>query len=189
MTRGKETGTVSGGGEVAKPTPRKRKPAEDPRATLLKEAGDNFTYKPFSEMKQEQRDALIWVKEKISGFRIEMQRLLDYSPIRQQLTDTDDYKAYLESIRTAERRANAAIACDWKKESAFDVDSDPGLEYPIVEDNHTDERQRLCYEISKATFELTMLFLWFLPLGRYLSLFRTEMEEVRGWLIDTVNRN
>ena len=168
-------------------TARKRKPAEDPRASLLKEAGDNFTYK--GNPTAEQKDAYNWVQARFSEFNVKMQRLLDYSTLRQQLTDTDDYRAYLESARVAERRANAAIACDWKKDSGFDVDCDPELKYPIVEDNHTDERQRLCYEISKATFELTMLFLWYLPLGRYLSLFRTEMENVRGWLIDTVNRN
>ena len=187
MDRGKETGTVTGGGEVVKPSPRKRKPAEDPRAALLKEAADNFTYK--DSPTEDQVAAYKWVVSQVSIFKVKMLRLLDFSTIRAPLTDTDDYKAYLDSIRVAERRANAAIACDWKKDSAFDIDTVELIEYPIVEDTHTDERQRLCYEISKATFELTMLFLAHLPLGRYLSLFRTEMENVRGWLIDTVNRN
>ena len=171
-------------------TARKRKPAEDPRASLLKEAADNFTYK--GSPTEDQRNAYKWVRNRFNDFKVEMERLLDFSTIRRTLTDVDtgrsNYRAYLESVRVAERRANAAIACDWKKDSAFDVDTAEGLEYPIVEENHASEEQRLCYEISKASFELTMLILAHLPLGRYLSLFKTEMENVRGWLIDTVNQ-
>jgi len=169
--------------------PRKRKPKPPeptPREKLIEEAADNLTYK--GDLSEDQRNAFAWVRDNFNAFNVEMERLLDFSKIRKQLTLTDDYKAFQESSRVAERRANAAIACDWKPDSAFDVDTAEGLEYPIKETT-TSEEQRLCFEVSKATFELTMKLLAYLPLGRYLSLFRTEMEVTRGWLIDTINRN
>ena len=174
--------------------PQKRKPAApkvsptpaQQRKQLIDDAVHDFTFK--SDVTDEQRDAFIWVLKTFSEFNNEMLRLFDFSKIRKQLSQTDDYQAFSESSRKAERWANSAIANDWKTNSAFDVDSAEGIEYPILE-AHTSEEQRLCYEVSKRCFELTTKILSHLPLGRHLSLFKTEMQVARGWLIDTVNRN
>ena len=167
-------------------TPARPEPEPTPREKLIAEAADNLTYK--SDLSEDQKAALRWVQDNFTAFNIEMEKLLDFSPIRKRVTLTADYKAFQDSSREAERRANAAIACDWKEDSAFDGDTAEGIPYPVKEDA-TDERQRLCFQASKACFELTMKLIKFLPLGRYLSIFRTEMEVARGWLLDTINRN
>ena len=118
-----------------------------------------------------------------------MLRLFDFSKIKKRISQTDDYKAFRESSRKAERWANSAIANDWKSDSAFDVDTAAGVAYPIVAEDHASEQQRLCYEVSRLCFELTTKILSHLPLGRHLSLFKTEMQVARGWLIDTITRN
>ena len=178
---------MKGTTQKRKPTPKPPTP-EQTRQQLLEAVASDFTYK--SNFSDEQMNAWNWVQGNFKQFNADMQRLLDFSKIRKRLTITDDYKAFTNSSRVAERRANAAIANDWN-DSAFDVDSAEGIEYPIKERDPSSitEQDRLCDEVSKACFELTIKFMAHLPLGRYLSLFRTEMEAARGWLLDTINRN
>lgn len=175
--------------DETKTTPRKPRtptPAKQ-REQLINDAVHDFTFK--SDVSSEQRTAFLWVLKNFSEFNNEMLRLFDFSKIKKRISQTDDYKAFRESSRKAERWANSAIANDWKDDSAFDVDSAAGVEYPIVAEDHASEQQRLCYEVSRLCFELTTKILSHLPLGRHLSLFKTEMQVARGWLMDTINRN
>ena len=181
-------------GQDKKPaTPKKRtpKPPTKPpepttRDLLLERITHDFLYK--GDLKKEVTETLKWANFQIVDFQGEIQDLFEYSEIQARLIDTDEYHAYKVSIREAHRWANTAIVNDWTPGSTFDTETAHGLEYPINE-VISPEDQRLCYEVSKRCFELTILLAKYLPEGRALSLFTTEMQITRGWLLDSIILN
>ena len=174
------------------PTQRKRptqkaEPEKSTRDLLIERVKNDLLFK--KDLSDEQIETLQWTKTHIEAFREGIENLIEFSPIKKRLIDTDEYRyGYLISIRESHRWANTAIANDWTKESDFDRDIASGLEYPEEADIRS-EQQRLCYEISRRCYELTTLLVTHLPEGRALSLFATEMQNTRGWLLDTVNLN
>ena len=164
------------------------KPEKTSRELLIERVTSDFIFK--SDLYDEQKAMFGWVKNLYSEFTRDIERLFEASPIDARLIFTDEYAAYKVSVREAERWANTAIANDWKPTDTFDSTKIGGLEYTETEPNTAEpEQTKLCFEVSKACFELTTILAMHLPEGRALSVLCTEMQVVRGWLLDTINLN
>lgn len=152
------------------------------RELLIERVVDNFTYK---KPTKEKIKVYNWITEQFLEFTTGVEQLFDFSKIKKRLIDTSDYAYYKSHIGASEKWANGAVANDWK--SSINTNDATELEY--AEETTTTEKQRLCYEISKRCFEFTVRLSSVLPEGRHLSLFVTEMQLVRGWLLNTINNN
>ena len=171
----------------SKPDEPRQRTQKDTRKELLDRIVGDMTYKSGTP---EQRVIWTWIVAVFAGFKQEVKTLLEHSEIPQRLIHTGEYHTYEKELRRAERWANAAVANDWKKDSAFNPDDAEPLKYPVEPgESGTSEKHKLCDEISRMCFELDTLMAQYLPEGRSLSLFTTKMQEVRGSLLDTVNMN
>lgn len=171
-----------------KKTTRTRTPKKNSRQEFLDRVINDFTYT--SDQSNEQRETWKWIRLQFEGTESRIRNTLEMSPIEERLIHTDAYDAFKKSLRIAERFCNAAVARDWKANSAFDFSETELIEYPGERpDVHAPEKIKLCHEATAQLFQLATLMARYLPEGRALSCAATELEVTRGWLLDTVNFN
>lgn len=157
------------------------------RAELLHRVVSDFTYKAdFSEAQSAQ-----WkmVKKHFEGFRADMQELMDrVMTDRGYFGGGSFHLGYRLSLREVERWCNTAIANDFETGSPADLEK-YGVEVPEYNGPSGGElvRHQVCDAISKKCFESVVWLVSVLPMGRALSVAVTRMQDVRGWLLDTVN--
>ena len=157
----------------------------DMRVGLLERVVSDFTYK--ADFSQAQKAQWQMVKTDFETFRASMDDMLNEHNIAIG-SDVDAYLGYTLALRETERWCNTAIANDFKTGSPVDmaqVDvSVPSYEGPSGGDL---ERHKVCDTISAMCFDLIVFLVSVLPMGRALSVAITRMQDVRGWLLDTVN--
>ena len=173
--------------KTAKPRTKKQSPVRNTRQELLDRIVEDMIYKTATP---EQRKIWTWIATTFNRFQREARHLFNYSEVPNRLVDTSEFFTYAKELRRAERWANSAVANDWTDNSDFDTEEALPMQYPVEPgQGGTGERHKLCDEVSRMTFELDTLMAQYLPEGRHLSLFATQMQVVRGALMDTINDN
>lgn len=162
----------------------------DPRQAFLEQTADDFTYK--AKFTNEQSAMWEFVKVSVADFHGRVEDRLRQIPsalTQQPLVQTDEYIEYGHALQNAERWFNTAIANDWETGNpvALKHEIDP-VKYKGPSGGEA-VRHQICDYISEMCFVLMMTMAARLPTGRALSVARTQMQEVRGWLLDTVNEN
>ena len=177
--------TTNNSQKTAKPC--KPRTQRNTRKELVDRIIHDMTYKTGTP---EQHEVYAWIATTFASFQQQVRHLFNYAEIPNRLVDTSQYFTYTKELRRAERWANGAVANDWTDDSAFKTAEAKPLKYPVEPgQDGTSERHKLCDEISRMTFELATLMAEYLPEGRHLSLFATQMQDVRGALLDTINEN
>ena len=139
-------------------------------------------------IEKEQAEALKWVKSQFSEFRNDVFQTIESSRIPERLALTDEFIAYKFSVRKAERWAKAAIINDWDPDFVF-TPTPAIAPYSVELDITALEQERVCHQLSKYVFELGVRLATVLPDGRALGCFATEVQVLRGWLMDAVMEN
>jgi hypothetical protein len=156
------------------------------RAQLLTRVINDFIYKKdFTEVQGRQWDV---VKQRFDGFREEMDRLLRNADISPLFREKDEHLGYRLALRETERWCNTAIANDSETGDPVDL-TKYGVEVPEYTgpSGGGTPRHKICDTISLKCFDLIVYLVSVLPMGRALSVAVTRMQDVRGWLLDTVN--
>lgn len=158
------------------------------RGEFLGRLAHEFIFK--ANTTDEQKEAFVWVQDQFKRFTSGINNLFEYSQVKARLVQSPEYEAYKIFIRNAARWANTAIANNWGESFEWQPlhKRETNVIYPLKEEI-TNERERLCYEISKRCYEHTLGIAEVLPLGQSLSNFATEMQVARGWLLDAINSN
>ena len=156
------------------------------REAFIQRVESDFIYKPGTP---EQHEVYQWIDNMFYGLRSLIAQKFDYSPVDVRLIHTPEYQKSLDSLRVAERRCNAAVANEWKKDSAFDIEEAKPTLYPAESENDAPEFQKLCHTVTKAYFEIVSLMVKHLPHGDYIEKFVDEMEVARGWALDAINNH
>ena len=163
-----------------------RTTSKPPQQPLSERIAHDLTY--VSDQTGEQVEAWQWVKEQFEGFRNHIFNTLEHTTLPARFTQTDEFTLYTFSARLAERWANAAIARDWK--AGFEFDPNATIpEYPLKSVTNAPERNSLCFDINVHIYFLGVSIAQALPEGRPLSCFATELEVMRGWLMDCINEH
>ena len=187
MVEGKETKETkakrtTGKQKITPPNPT----GEQPHTPLFERMKIDLSYEAGSEA---QKEAWAWLKDQFAGTRHRIFNTLEHSKLAERITETDEFILYKFSMRTAERWANAAIAKDWKPDHVFDKATIIVPEYPIGIQADAPEVQRLCHAVGALLYEGAITIAQGIPEGRYASLYATEIQVARGWLMDAINMN
>ena len=153
------------------------------RKAMLDRVVSDFTFK--ADQTDDQKTLWNSIAHHFSEFHSKVLYLFeDHTEIKA----SDEYKAFQLASRNAQRWFNTAVANDYGEE--FDMDADfQEIAYPGPEDGPSNERIHLCESVNKYCFFLVTKLTQILPHGRALSVALTNMQEVRGWLLDAINLN
>ena len=165
------------------------------RAELMHRVANDFLYK--ADFSQAQNAQWKTVKKTFETFRADIKDLLEQMGFPHGFTPgiliggvhgIEGYTAYKVALRETERWCNTAIANDFKTGSPVDI-TKYGVEVPEYEGPSGGDtiRHQICDAISQKCFDLIIFMVTILPMGRALSVAVTRMQDVRGWLLDTVN--
>ena len=166
------------------------RPERDMRQEFIDQSIDDFTYK--KDFTPEQLAMWQWVKEQFSNFKQIAEQSLRNVPTdrtTRPLTQTDEYFNFKATLRNAERWFNTAIANDWHTGQPVPMNETLVAITYDGPSGGNEIRHSVCDYISDICFTLMLAMAQRLPLGRALSVARTQMQEVRGLLLDTVNEN
>lgn len=157
------------------------------REMMLDSVIGDFTYKPGNEDQRKMWNNTIRIFEafesQVEAVIDEVNDLLDTISLR----DSEYYHDYRTELKRAKRWCNTGIANDYpvEKEASFVVE---GAEYPGPIEG-TPPRVNYCEIINVACYTAITQLVMFIPIGRGLSIARTAMQDVRGALLDLINKN
>ncbi len=159
------------------------------RSELLDRVVNDFTYK--AEFSEAQGAQWQMVKNHFDMFRSDVEGLMDRVSAdeqRQSSIREKHWTGYQLALREVERWCNTAIANDFQTGSPVDM-MDSGISVPSYEGPSGGEleRHKICDTVSQICFDSIVFLVSVLPVGRALSVAVTRMQDVRGWLLDTVN--
>ena len=164
------------------------------RQAFIDETQDAFTYKS-GPLTDEQHDLFQKINDRfeIAQNRLETEvesvllpvlhhtGLAGYIQFLQSKSVASHIEKWRSVLRKAHRRANAAIANDFKDAPA-----------PVETKLHPREQvegiqQAHCHLITQIFYDLAVDIACLIPLGRHAALCRTELEDARGEYMDAVN--
>ena len=167
--------------------PKRTQKKSDTRKVFVDRVADDLTFK--ADTTPEQREAWQWIRLEFQQAEQTIREMLETSPVQERVVVTNDYDDFKKALRKTERWCNTAVANDWTPASAFDTVNVERMEYPIEADKGLTEKQRLCHNASSLIFILGTTLARYLPEGRALSVFATEIQSTRGELLDAINFN
>lgn len=150
---------------------------------------NDFTYKPGTP---EQRGLWSDIEKHFAEFRSSVEETINEITDAQgfatgYLRSTEEYKDYRSEVRNAEQWFATAVANDYDPD-ADDQDTRV-LEYQGSIEGQPQTRVYYCEMLNLLCFTLSVTLAQFIPQGRALSIAETAMQEVRGDLMDLVNRH
>ena len=168
---------------VEKPPP---KPLS-PREMMLNSVISDFTYKPPNA---EQRGLLQQTQRVFEAFESQVESVI--SEVEDhlgaaKLREAEYYHDYRTELKRAVRWCNTGIANDYPVEAEPPFEAqEPEYPGPIT---GSPPRVNYCEMINLACFTAITQLVQFVPIGRGLSIARTAMQDVRGALLDLINKN
>ena len=169
-----------------------QKSKNEQRRDFIQRVSDDFTFSGHPTATQSQRAMWLYVQMAFDIFRREVEQLIHNTGYK-MIALSDEYDAHKVALRDAERWVNMAIAKDYVDEhdAGFRIENvQRTMDYPL--DGNEAElpvKQLYCRRISITCHALAVDMVMNLPHGRPMSVAMTQLQSVRGWLIDMINEH